>query len=121
MGVIVDMKTLLDSGTYLGDMPDTPDNVQVLFETGGNSPDLTLDGNSVYENPTFQVRVRNTSYASGITACETIKAALAKVSNVTINGSKYLLVRQTTDILPLGRDTKNRIEFSMNFRCVVAK
>ncbi len=117
MGLTLDVKTLLtsiDSNIYIGEMPTTPDNITCLFESGGFAPDLTHDG-GIYQKPTFQVRVKDLVYATAIIKLEAIKLALCNVSNVTINGTKYLSIRQTSDIMPFGRDANNRAEFSINF------
>lgn len=124
MVLIADVKTLLagvdTTNCYLGDMPNLPDNIIALYNTGGFPPNLTLDG-CKYENPTFQVRVRNLSYVAGIAKCEAIKYALASVSNITINATRYLAIRQMSDILSMGKDSNNRTEFSINFQAVLAK
>ena len=123
MSVIVDIKTLLtaiETYIYLGDYPDTPDNLLVIYETSGRDPDKCMDGGK-YEKPSFQVYVRNTSYATGISNCEAIKDVLSLISNTTINDNFYLSIRQRGDIMRLGKDYKNRVEFTLNFDCEIIR
>lgn len=124
MGLIADVKTLLSSidttNCYLGDMPDSPDDVLCIYETGGYPAELNLNGDAI-DRPTFMIKVRNTTHAGGITKCELIKAALSSVSNTTINGHFYLSIRQQSDILSLGKDARNRSEFSINFKAEIAR
>ncbi len=105
-----DVKTLLTSVTnmYYGDMPTTPDNVQCFYHTGGYA---RSSSGTYVEEPTFQIRVRNTSYETGYKQCNTIKDLLHCKSTGGI-----LYCEQMSDILDLGKDENGRSEFSMNFR-----
>ena len=118
MSLIVDMKTLISGTVYLDDMPDTPDNVVALYHSGGYPRDLS---GGMVEEPTFQVRVRNASAATALTKCETIKDALHGVVEQTINGNRYLLIAQMGDIQNMGKDSRGRPEYSMNFRVYVER
>ena len=117
MSLLVDMATLLSgvsSNIYYGDLPDTPDNVLVLYNTGGfdslhNMTDVTA------EQPTFQVRIRNTSYATAITQAESIKDALDGVATQTINSNLYISVFLQGDINSIGKDDRGRSNLTLNF------
>jgi hypothetical protein len=111
MALTSDVKTLLStvSNVYIGSMPATPDNSVCIYNTGGYS--RSLSGTEV-EEPTFQVKVRNTSYATGETLCNTIKDLLHGATS-----TKILMCEQQGDILDLGRDESNRQEWTINFRC----
>ena len=106
-----DIRTLLTSipNVYIGSIPTTPDNSVCIYNSGGYS--RSLSGTFV-EEPTFQIRVRNTSYATGEALCNTIKDLLHGQTT-----TKLLMIEQQGDILGLGRDESNRAEWSMNFRC----
>lgn len=123
MNLISDIKSLLtglESNIFLGDKPDDPHALIALYHTGGYNP-LIDHGKNATDRPTFQVLVRDLSYSAGLARCEAIKAALNGITNQTINGSFYLSIRQQSDILSLGRDTRNRCEFSINFRTQIQK
>jgi hypothetical protein len=94
---------------YIGSLPTTPDNAVAIYPTGGYDPDLT---GSKYREPTFQIRVRNTVYATGYALALSIAALLHGTTN-----SDFLLIAQQGDVLDMGRDASNRSEFSINFRC----
>jgi len=106
-----DIETLLTtvSNVHLGNMPAAPDNIVCIYHTGGYA---RSSSGTQLEEPTFQVRVRNTNYATGFAVCNTVKDLL---HNKTEGGIIYC--EQQGDILDLGRDESNRPEFSINFRC----
>ena len=111
MGLELELKTLLTTVTnlYIGSMPDSPDNAVCLYVTGGYPRSLA---DSKFEEPTFQIKTRNTSYATGLALCDTIKDLLHGATT-----SKIPVIVQQSDILNIGRDEKNRQEFTINFRC----
>lgn len=111
MSLTSTIKTMLTSvsNVFVGSIPATPDNVVGIYNTGGFA--RSLSGTKL-EEPTFQIRIRNSSYATGETLCNSIKDLL---HGKTATG--ILIIAQQGDILDLGRDEQNRQEFSMNFRC----
>jgi len=110
MSLISEVKTLLSaySNVYIGSMPSTPDNAICIYRSGGYPRDLT--GNFVSE-PTFQIRVRNTSHATAESLCEDILDSLHAKTTTNL-----MMIQAQSDILSLGRDESNRAEFTMNFR-----
>lgn len=123
MSLTADIKTLLtsiDPNVFRGSMPDSPDNVICLYDTGGYNPTDTKDGRE-YERPTFQVKIRNISYDAGYAIAEKVKDALHLVRDKNINGHFYSEIKQMTDILSLGKDTKERSEFTVNFECKIRR
>lgn len=119
MGLLADVKTFLTgiSNIYLGSMPDSPDNAVGIYPTDGYPRSLS---GTMVEEPTVMVKVRNTSYATGETLCNSIKDLLHGQNNVTVGtggtARKMLLIEQQGDVLNLGRDENNRQLWSMNFR-----
>ncbi len=111
MSLTGSVETLLSTITnlYVGSMPTTPDNCVCIYNTGGYP--RSLSGTYV-EEPTFQIRVRNTSYSTGEAQCNTIKDLLHGKSSTNL-----LMCEQQGDILDVGRDELNRQEWTMNFRC----
>lgn len=118
MGLLENMKTLItaiESTIIIGEMPDTPNNVIALFRTGGADPNHTFEARA-FSNPTFQVRVRNISYAMAESKAQQVVLALDGLTEHTINGTRYISIMQQSDLLPLGKDSKGRSEFTVNFR-----
>ena len=111
MSLMTEVQTLLSgvSGLYVGYMPDTPDNAVAIYNTGGYARDMS---GSAVEEPTFQVRVRNASYAAVEIVCRTVMEKLHRK-----NATKLLMIQSQSAVLDLGRDDSNRPEWSMNFRC----
>lgn len=105
-----EIQTLLASvaNVYVGSQPTAPDNVVTIYNSGG-FPRL-LSG-SFIEEPTVQILVRNSSYTTGETVCQTVKDALHGKST-----TKIMVIQQMGDIQDMGRDSNGRQEFSLNFR-----
>lgn len=115
MSLTTEIKSLLTtmSNLYIGSMPTTPDNCVSIYNTGGY--DRSMSGTEV-EEPTFMIKVRNTSYATGEALCNTIKDLLHAQST-----TKVLMIQQQGDTQDIGRDESNRQEFTINFRCYLRR
>ena len=129
MGLTADIKALLISAgvdttnnIFRNDIPDTPDSIIAIFDSGGYSSQFSLGGSTPdYEQPTFQIRVRSPSYDTAITKLEAIKTALDGITNRVIGARTYISIFLQSDILPLGRDDKKRCDFSINFVCKIKR
>jgi hypothetical protein len=86
----------------------------VLYFSGGQSPQHAFDG-KVYEQPSFQVRIRDKSAAAAIAKAEAVKAALDGLHDLVIGSARYLSISQRGDIMQLGKDDKGRSEYTVNF------
>ena len=101
---------------YIGDFPDNVAKICALYNTGGRESLKTFQGGSVIRRPSFQVRIRDTSYASGEARANAIVDLLNGATEITGTGYKILLIELEGDILDIGRDTKQRVGFTMNFK-----
>ena len=105
----------LSNKVVYGQIPDSPDNVTVLNFYGGNTPTRSLGkAKPMIREPYIQVRVRNSSYFNGISTIEKYIETLQSISG-EYGTKKITKLTQSGDIIPLGRDSKNRYEFSVNF------
>lgn len=113
MSLTTDIKALLTSitGVYIGSLPTTPDNVVGIYNTGGFPKGLT---ESRIEQSTFQIRVRNASYATGETLCNTIDDLLHGRNVNTVR-----LIKNMGGVNDIGRDANNRQEFTMNYQTII--
>jgi hypothetical protein len=102
---------------FIDAMPDSPNDMVVVYNTGGFEPDIDV----AIEHPTFQITTRSESSATAYAKAEAIKALLHLKYNVTleVDGIYYYFILMMNGINNLGRDEKNRIEYSINFRCKV--
>lgn len=102
---------------FLSDVPDTPNNVIVINETGGVNPDTYLPTSS----PTFQIYVRNLSYQSGYTKLKEIVADLHQKANVQLveSGEYFYYIFLMGEPSSIGKDEKKRKEFTANFVCKI--
>lgn len=120
-----DIKSLLTSITtdvYLHDMRDKPDALITILLARGIDPVHTGGSQrAVWENPGFEIIVRHTSTTTALSWIESIKNALDGKTDTTINSHRYISIFQNGDVIPLGRDEKNRVMFSINFRCQVTR
>lgn len=118
MSLVRDIKTILSSipninpnQIYLTFIPDV-DEVIVISQTGGHGFDKS-DG---VEEPTFQIFLRSTDYEVGYTTLYYIRNYLNKATGIKISTFEYLAFYETSNIIELGMDTKERYEFTINFR-----
>ena len=116
IGAYLAQKSIGTVGTdiILGQMPDQPDSCIVLFEYAGSPPDLHWNG----EYPGLQVRVRNKSYAAGRAKIKEVVTELHGVHELTLNGTRYLLIKARGSPEVLKRDNNNRVELFVNFEII---
>ena len=100
---------------FIGTMPELPDLCVGLYDTGGLGGDEAQSGTWY---PTFQVRVRGAvgGYQAGYELAQSIRDALHQLTNQTFNGTRYIYIFASGDILYIGKDDKDRPLFSINFR-----
>jgi hypothetical protein len=104
-----EVKTIINSlgSVFIASTPASPDTCITITPTGGYPRGFT---ESKLSYPTFQIKVRSLSYATGRALCDTVKNTLHGYK-----GGKFLIIRQQGDILSLGKDSSNRSEWSINF------
>lgn len=117
----VDLKDMLvaelgytfGTDVFVGSMPEEPDDCIALFDTGGFG--LEEYG---YEKPSVQIRVRNNKYLGGHQAARDIKYKLAtgEMNNTTVNDTRYIMIKDKSDVLYLGVDENDRKLFTINFQ-----
>ena len=105
----------LSGKVQYGQMPDEPDNITLLNFYGGNNPTRSLGkAKPMIRQPQIQVRVRNKSYFNSVSLIDKHIETLQSISGEY--GNKDIMkISQVGDIMPLGRDTKGRYEFTINF------
>ena len=70
--LLEDMKTKLtgiSASIFLGDLPDSPDELIALFNSGGENELITFGGYKIHK-PSFQVRVSSKTQATALTMIE---------------------------------------------------
>ena len=97
---------------FIASMPTSPNDCVLISDTGGQSQEKYG-----FEKPNIQIMLRNMNYQSGYDLIRNIKYYLHDSRNgETWNGTKYIMVACRSDILYLGRDEKNRYQWSLNFQ-----
>ena len=110
---ILDAETNLTPGTdlFVGMEPDTPNNVVVIYDTGGGSTDFIG-----YRQPTVQIRSRNTGYINGWDKINEVVEVLNKLGSRIVNGTYHSSWWLQSDVTFLQRDNKDRVIFVANLR-----
>ncbi|MFA5655952.1 MAG: minor capsid protein [Dysgonamonadaceae bacterium] len=121
----IDIKDMLEADSalglefgdnlFIGREPDMPNNTVTIYDTGGYNPDLNLNRYEIYERPSIQIRVRNTSYEIGWSVINSIKDSLHARAHETWNGTYYSVIYCFTEIAFLDWDKNNRVRFVVNF------
>ena len=122
MAFLDDLATALDSASVTGGatgwattkafMPDSPDKVVHLTESGGNPSE---QGETGYDFPSFQAVVRSTQfdYEGARSKADAVVSAL---NNTQTGSTVYVYTRHAP--LPIGYDQNNRPMISLNFDCM---
>ena len=102
-------------------MPENPNTVTTIYETGGSGPlnaFSTGGGTRVYEQPSIQIITRSTSYETARNIQETVFVALDGVNNQTVpsTGSvHYGSIDAVQSPFLINRDSNNRFKVGVNF------
>ncbi|MFT3951180.1 MAG: minor capsid protein [Oscillospiraceae bacterium] len=108
MNILEKIKSVLgDDSVKLGFQPDAPDAVTTLYEYSGQPPDHSFGAtDEVYG---VQVRARAASAAEAFELAQTALGVLNRYHDAEIS------VLQSTPVLDIGRDSKLRQEYTVNF------
>lgn len=111
----------LEKGTNLfkSYMPDEPNALVCLYDTGGAEPDIDIPTGS----PTFQVMVRDSNTESAHDLIHEIAELLHRKFNVRLveGGAYFYSILLLGEPGGIGRDNKNRDEYSANFVCKIQR
>lgn len=97
---------------FNGQMPQRPANCMAITLTGGYPPLIHTD----VDRPTFQVKVRNTSYAAAESKAYAVYNALHNYGG-TSNSVIFLQIQAMQTPTAIGKDENDRFLFSINFEC----
>jgi len=101
---------------FMGWMPDSPDENVTLYEPGGAASMRVRDGLDLgVEQPTITAIARADSYAVARSLAQTVYAAVAGIDNVNMTDAFWLWLQPLHPPIYSGRDTKNRVTFTVNF------
>lgn len=105
---------VFNTDLFVSEEPNTPDAVVTLYDTAGEPPQAGFK----YDKPYLQARIRSPRQDSqaGYATAESVKDALHGLTNVTINGTRYIGIWAMGDIHQLEWDENDRTIFTINFR-----
>ncbi len=123
VALYLQVNSTLDIGTdlTLGFMPENPNQVTTIYETGGLGPlnaFSTGGGTRVYEQPSIQILTRSTSYTAARTIIEKVFTVLDGVNNLTVPSSgsvHYGSIEAIQSPFLVNRDKNDRFMLGVNF------
>ena len=106
-----------DWAVFIGKMPDKPNKVVVIADTGGLPPNPKW----LLDYPAVQVRVRGAAndYVGTRTKAIRIKDELLGITSLDVNSNRLVSVTMAGDIALLGFDQSERPMFSLNFNLII--
>ena len=110
----------LDTNLFVSRLPDAPDACVALLEGSGAQPVLNMGTLAKVDNPTVQVRVRDVSYPAGYAVVMAVFKALHGLSETELvsGGAVVKSAWAMQSPVHIGRDEKERHEWSLNLRVV---
>jgi len=101
---------------FIGTEPKEPDNCVTIYDTPSYPPSLTMNKEERYYYSSYQIRVRNNSYAIGMALARDILVLLHGRANESWNGTLYTVIHATGEPALLDNDGNNRslIVFNIN-------
>ena len=100
---------------FKGIEPSKPINCVTVFDTPGFAPYLSVGGETGYEYPSIQVRVRNNNYTNGWNLIEGIKNSLHGRHQQRWNGTLYSVIYCSSGPALLDWDDNGNPRFIVNF------
>lgn len=112
----------LGTDLFLAVMPESPDVMVTVYETGGVAPLQTM-GSAAWaiDRPTIQViaRASRGDYPAARDKADAIRALLGAVAMQTLSGINVMRMQPSGSVIPMGEDENRRPMVSVNFDCMV--
>lgn len=108
----------VNTNIFLSEMPDQPDSCVALYEYQGFPPGFVFGKTiPIYEEPKFQVVVRDVSYAAARLKANNIYKLLVGMGDQVLSGTRYLGIQALESPFadPGGRDAANRAKVLCNY------
>jgi len=106
---------IFPTNLFIGREPAKPDETVTIFDGYGFPANISLDNESIYEYPSFQIRVRATRYDDGMELAKKIVDSFQVRANETWNGTLYMFVRATSNPTLLDWDENGNCRIIINF------
>src|SRR3990172_562486 len=102
----VGLNLTIGSNLYVDTAPHTIDKCAIIIDTSGLPPKL----NYTYERAGIQIlqRGKKFGYIDAYNTLQAIKVYLHGKHDLTLSGTRYILIYVSSDILSLGSDDNNR-------------
>lgn len=108
------LNLILAANLFIDSCPATIDKCTTVIDTSGLAPELNYN----YERVSVQLlqRGKKFDYIGAYDTLYAIKTYLHGKTDLTISGTRYVLISVVSDILSLGYDDNNRPLLSCNLR-----
>lgn len=108
------LNLIIATNLFIDTAPSTVDKCTTVIDAPGLSPEL----NYVYERVGLQIlqRGKKFGYLDAYNTLQAIKLYLHGKNDITLSGTRYIIISAIGDILPLGNDDNNRPLLSCNFK-----
>ncbi len=116
--IVANVASLDAAEVFIGGLPESPDQVVAVVVPDGGSPVLAMgDGNVIERQQQFTVLSRGPldGYAVAETQAEEVFAALAAVTERTINGRVYDKIVAASDVFAIEVERTERPLFSCKY------
>lgn len=115
----IDSNTSLTLGTdlFISRLPGSPTTCVVVYETGGMQPDG--DAPTQLKEPTFQILIRSSDYATGRAYLDTMRSLFHKLIETDVGGTHFLNCFLVSEGGHIGQDDAGNDEFSINFVALI--
>ena len=114
---LIDESIIDESAIFAPYSPDVDGVMIAVRDTGGTAPDTYIP----IENPTFQIYIRQTTYALGEAKLNTIRDLLHRQSNVqlVVDGIYFYFIAAQSNGGWIGKNENGMHEFTINFYCKI--
>lgn len=105
---------------FIGVLPETPDAITAVFETGGTSPEFGFGTPGLkYESPSIQIVCRGAigDYETPRTRISLAYYGLPQLQGVTVGSTYYHMIRPNQTPFVLRRDDNERVLIVFNAVC----
>ncbi len=102
---------------FVNVMDDKLDPSLTLMDYTGEPASRTINGGKIQSSPKVQALFRSQNSKGSHVALESIYSFLDGKAEVTINGSRYMLITALHEPVPLSRDEKDMVVYVVNFSC----
>lgn len=113
------LRTVVDDPVFVGDMPDSPDQVVCVYLHGGYEPVRTLQREAILLRPSIQIHCRALTYQGAQTMCHDIFDDLDGRLELMLDSLRVLSVEAAHSPHYMMTDSNERKYWNTNYNLVI--